>query len=579
MSEKVLVADAWPYVNGDLHPGHFAGHLLPADFFARYQRLKGNDVLMVSGSDCYGTPITLEADKKKLTPKEVVDIYHKKDIELFNTYGISYNLYTKTSTDNHIKVFQDMFVGLYEHGYIIKNKTKQYYSEADNKFLPDRYVEGTCPNCGAIEQRSDQCEVCGQTFEPGEILDPVSKLTGAKVILKETEHYFLDFPKFQKDLEKFVNDSKQWRTWVRSEALGWLKKGLEPRSMTRDLDWGVPIPKDRIKSEDWIDNIESKRFYVWYDAVTGYLSAAIEWSKLNKGNSSINPDEYIYNKFDGQSDAWEDWWKDPNSKHYYFMGKDNLFFHTLQWPAQLMGYDNNLTLPYFPAINQFMNLKGKKFSKSRNWVIDSLEIAKKYGVDSVRYYLATTLPENRDGNFTWEDFVATNNNELVATFGNFVHRVLTFVNSKFEGKINKYEVDQQVMYEIRDTFKDTQELFEKVELVEAVKRTMKLAQFGNKYFNDSKVWEVIKQDKKEAERLIYNSIQIINALRVLFYPFVPNASNSLSTYINLKPIEYKVDRNLWKFVELKDIAISQNVQPLFAKIDEKVVETENSKLG
>jgi len=393
MNKQILVAIAWPYVNGDLHVGHLAGYLLPADIFARYQRLRGNDVLMVSGSDCYGTPITVEADKQGLTSKEVVEKYHQKDIKLFKQYGLSYNLYTKTTTDNHKRVVQELFLDLLKNDIIVKDTMKQYYAEEDEEFLPDRYVEGTCPHCDAKDQRSDQCESCGRWLEDGELIDPKSKLTGSKVILKDTQHYFLDFanPKLQEKLKKYVDGRKSvWRKWVWNEANGWLKEGLRKRAITRDIDWGIDLPVDAIKklgAEKQLADFKGKKLYVWFEAVIGYLSAPQEWVELDSESKDI-----IFRKDDSQSNDWTDWWKNENSEHYYFMGQDNLVFHTLMWPAELIGSTENYTLPENVIVNKFMNYEGKKFSKSRNWTIDSRKIAEKYGVDSVRYYIAAKPP-------------------------------------------------------------------------------------------------------------------------------------------------------------------------------------------
>jgi methionyl-tRNA synthetase len=613
-NEKILVAAAWPYVNGDLHPGHLAGYLLPADVFARYSRLRGRDVMMVSGSDCHGTPITVEADKQGISPKEVVETNHAKVLELFNLYQLSYNLYTRTNTKVHKREVQKMFLALLKNGYIVRKSTEQYYSEEASKFLPDRYVEGTCPHCSAKEQRSDQCENCGRSLEAGEVLRPYSKLTKSPVILKETEHYFLDLTKSQKFLSSWMEKNEHWRGWVRAQTNAWLTEGLKPRSITRDLDWGIEIPVKDIPENKRIDNIEDKRIYVWFEAVIGYLSAAMEWSDFAKATSDKSDfakpylsagratsdksvfakaylpsgrasedkdsdDSIIFNSFHGQSKDYTDWWKNPDAKHYYFMGKDNLVFHTLNWPAQLHGTNEKYTLPYFPAINQFLNLRDKKFSKSRGWTIDSARIAKEYGVDAVRFYIASIFPENRDGNFTWEDFVAGNNNVLVANLGNFIHRTLTFIQTKFDGSLPSEEMNPEVFFEARDAFKDSAVLFEQVKLTEALDRIMRLAQFGNKFFNDSAVWEVVKEDKNKAAQILYNCIQIINSLRILISPFIPQASKRVSNLLGVEDMQPIVGEDFWKFNELKSFTIAKDPAPLFEKIDEEIVEVENERLG
>lgn len=578
--EKILVAAAWPYVNGDLHPGHLAGYLLPADVFARYSRLRGRDVLMVSGSDCHGTPITIEADKQGTSPGEVVETNHKNVVEMFTLYGLSYNLYTRTDTAVHKRETQKMFLELLKKDLIIRKTSEQYYSEEDKKFLPDRYVEGTCPHCDAKEQRSDQCENCGRSLEAGELFEPYSKLTKSPVILKETEHYFLDLTKLQTFLEGWMKKNDHWRQWVRAQTNGWLKEGLEPRSITRDLDWGIEIPVEDIPEDKRIDNIENKRIYVWFEAVIGYLSAAMEWSDFAKASSDETSHESrIFNWFEGQSHDYTDWWNNPKAKHYYFMGKDNLVFHTLNWPAQLHGASEEYTLPYFPAINQFLNLQDEKFSKSRGWTIDSTRIVDEYGVDAVRFYIASIFPENRDGNFTWEDFVAANNNVLVANLGNFIHRTLTFIQTRFNDSLPSAEMIPEVFFEARDAFKDSAVLFEQVKLTEALDRILKLAQFGNKFFNDSVVWVVVKEDEQKAAQILYNCVQIINSLRILLSPYLPQTSQKIAGLIGADHIQPIVGKDFWKFNELKSFNIAKEITPVFEKIDEKVVERENERLG
>jgi len=346
MSKKIFIGVAWPYVNGDLHIGHLAGYLIPADIFSRYSRLKGYKTLMVSGADCNGTPITVEADIRKISPEKLIAEYMPKVLELIKTYKTTYDIFTSTRTENHFRIVQEFFLNLLNNGYILKRKTLQYFSEKEKKFLPDRYVEGICKFCKAKEQRGDQCENCGKSLNPGDLIQPKSKLTGSEVVLKETEHYALDYSKLQKEIENFVFNSNHWREWVFNETVGYLKEGLKARDITRDLDWGVPLPKEKINKNFLIENIENKRFYVWFEAVIGYFSATVEWAEKNNEN-------------------WEDFWLNPSCLHYYFMGKDNLIFHTIFWPCELLGQKKNYNLPYFPAVNNFLLLEGKKFSKEQ----------------------------------------------------------------------------------------------------------------------------------------------------------------------------------------------------------------------
>jgi methionyl-tRNA synthetase len=567
-SNKIFIGVAWPYVNGDQHVGHLAGYLLPADILARYFRLKGDDVLMVSGSDCFGTPITLEAMKLGVSYEEVVDIYHPKDVALFNKFNLSYNLYTKTTTENHAKVVQEVFLQLLENGFIEIKTQWQYYSVDDDKFLPDRYVEGICPYCQAGEQRGDQCEKCGKMIESGALIDPVSKITGKKVSLKESDHYYLNLSKLNNEVENFVDEHKDvWRKWVYAEAKGWIKEGLQSRAITRDIDWGVALPMDQISAEKQLQDMDKKRFYVWFDAVTGYLSAAREWSEISEPMDKI-----IYNKFTGQEVDWRTWWENSEAKHYYFLGQDNLVFHTLMWPAQLMGANKKYTLPYNVVTSKFMNLEGKKFSKSRNWTISPLEMANEFGVDEVRYFIASVLPENKEADFTWETFIDGVNNELIANVGNLINRTLMFYNKHFtDGNWENVKIDEDVKKVIENTFAKSGDLLQKAEIKSALSEIMSLGFFGNKYFNDSQVWVIVKEDKEKAAQYIYNLLQIIHALTVLLYPFIPDSMDKLRQMLGVPKNEMAVGDMQWKWMELKNFKVASEIKPLFAKIDKAEV--------
>lgn len=569
---KVLVSVAWPYVNGDQHVGHLGGYLLPADIFARYQRMRGRDVLMISGSDCHGTPTTIYADKEGITPEEVVRKFHKRDVDLFNQYNLQYNLYTKTDTDNHREVVQKLFMDLLENDYIVKDTMNQYYSVDDKKFLPDRYVEGECSHCHAKDQRSDQCEACGRWLEEGELINPKSKLSGSEVVLKETEHYFLDFEKLSEELTAYVKSKKDiWKRWVYAEAKGWLDEGLRKRAITRDLDFGVDLPVEEIKkldSEKQLSSFKGKKIYVWFEAVTGYLSASVEWSKLNsEGKSEQEVENKIFNTFAGQDTNWKNFWLDKNSKHFYFMGQDNLVFHTLMWPAQLMGTNRGYTLPHNVVVNKFLNYEGKAFSKSRNWTISSAKIGEMYGVDAVRYYLSSILPENKTSNFTWDGFVDGVNNELVANLGNFIHRTLSFIQSKFDGKVPEGEITNEVRFQIRDAFPEVEDLIERVKLNEALARIFKLASFANKYFDRMKVWEVVKKDKEEAGNILFNCVQLISAFRYLLMPYLPESMERLAHMLGEEELKYVVGKDLWRRHEIEAGREIKDLEVLFEKLD------------
>lgn len=576
-AKKVLVAIAWPYVNGDLHVGHLAGYLLPADIFARFCRLRGDDVLMVSGSDCHGTPITVEADKQNKKPEEIVEFYNKHDVALFNQYKLSYNLYTKTTTSNHKAVTQEMFLDLLKNGYITKGISNQYYSKEEKKFLPDRYVEGKCPHCGAEEQRSDQCEACGRWLSEGELLNPYSKLSKSPVELKETEHYFLNFPELVNELKAYVKTRKGiWRDWVFAEADGWLREGLQKRAITRDLDWGVDLPIEEIEKlgkDKALSSYENKKIYVWFEAVIGYLSAALEWSSIKEADSNYPG---IFNRFKGQSTDWKDWWLNKDSEHYYFMGQDNLVFHTLMWPGQLMGTNRGYTLPHNVVINRFMNYEGKKFSKSRNWTIDSKLIAEKYGVDTVRFVIASNFPENKEADFTWAGFVETNNNELVANLGNFINRTLKFLETKMGGEIKggPEMLDDSAKTEISAVFKESGGLFNEAKEVEALQRIMAFSKFGNQYFDKCEIWKVIKSDDKAARQIMLNLLNIVSALNVLIAPFTPDAAEKLLNMLGLDSdtLSPEVGRNLWEPEFRLEYKIKGPIEILYPKLEmEKVL--------
>ncbi|MCP6720364.1 MAG: methionine--tRNA ligase [Patescibacteria group bacterium] len=559
MKKKIFIGVAWPYVNGDIHIGHLAGYLLPADIFARFQRFRGNDVLMASGSDCFGTPITIEADKLNISPEEVVSKYHPQIVKLFEKVGISFDIYTKTTTDNHKEVVQDFFIKLLKEGFIFKDKTGQYYSPEDKKFLPDRYVEGKCPHCGYEGARSDQCENCGAILGVGELVDPKSKLSSKSVRIKPTEHYFLDWPKLQDFLEKYVDEKgKGWRPWVLKETRGWLKKGLKPRPITRDLDWGIEIPIERIPKELQMEGVEHKRIYVWFDAVIGYLSASIEWASKESTRD------------------WKAFWYNKEAEHSYFMGKDNLVFHTLFWPGELYGYDGNIHLPDFPAINQFLTLEDQKFSKSRGITIDSRYITETYGLDTVRFYLTLIGPESADANFSWSDFVSKNNDLLIGNFGNFVNRTLTLAKDLDFSK--ELEIDEKVETRTLEFIGEGQSALESHKFKKYTEIILELSNFGNKYLSTEEPWFLKDKDPERFEKVLLNATHITLGLLLLIKPLLPESYKLLSGFLG-------VDIKKWEDSEkeplrslLTQVRIS-GTKPLFGKIDESIVEVERAKIS
>lgn len=549
MNKKVLIGVAWPYVNGDLHIGHLAGYLLPADIAARYHRAIGNDVLMVSGSDCFGTPITVEADKRNLTPKDIVAEYHAKDEELFNNIlNLSYDCYTKTDHPNHIKTTQDFFVKLFEEGFIFIDSTDQYYSPTENRFLPDRYVVGQCPFCNFNDSRSDQCDNCGKLITQGELINARSNLSGSPVELKQTSHYFLDWPKMQEKLKKYVDEnSSTWKEWVKTETYGWLKEGLQPRAITRDLDWGVPIPVDRLPADKVVEGVEHKRIYVWFDAVIGYYSASLLWAVKN-------------------SSEWQPFWYNNDAKHYYFMGKDNLVFHTLFWPGQLMGFDENLHLPDTVSINMFLDLDGKKFSKSRGVTIGSKEIVEQYGNDAVRFYLTLIMPETRDSSFSWQDFSEKVNGILVANLGNFIHRSLSLSKNIDIKLLDKYPIWDETKAEVEKAFENASKYLEQCEFRNYLETITLLSTYGNKLVDTEKAWELKRLNPERFEEVSKQLFYIILALGNLINPLLPHASKRLADSLN-------VGFHSWIDVSstienlLPQIVITPELKPLFNKIE------------
>lgn len=568
-NKKTLIGVAWPYVNGELHPGHIIGCYLPADIFARFKRLQGNEVVMVSGTDDHGTPITIQADKEETTPQEIVEKYGPRIRKLLlETYKVSFDSFTGTNSDIHKEITQEFFRNLANEGKIIKKTTEQYFSEADNKFLPDRYVEGECSYCHAKEQRGDQCENCGRSLQVGELINPYAKLTKNPVSLKETEHYFVDLKAFEPELRKYLDENKdKWRSWVWKEANGWLEEGLEPRAITRDIDWGIEIPQGGIPEELLIDGAESKRFYVWFDAVIGYFSEGIKLAQ----SKDVFREDFVKLFWDGNDESLE---------HFLFVGKDNLFFHTLWWQSLLIGQNKNYKLADNVPVNHFLNLEGKKFSKSRNVYIDATKLVEVFGLDAVRFYLASIMPESSDANWVWKDFQQTVNAELNGNLGNFIHRTLTFYKTKIEGtniQSDSKALDSEIEQEINSTFTEVNEHLNNAEFVAALNRILKLSQSGNKFFNDQEPWKSLKENPAECVKTIYNCLQIINALRILIYPFMPDASDRLSETLGLEKVNPENGINKYNFEELKieNLQLKQEFTPLFSKIENEQIESFN----
>jgi len=552
MGERIFIGVAWPYASGSRHLGHVAGAYLPADIFARFNRMKGNEVLMVSGSDEHGTPITIKADQEGKTPEQLVAVYHNQFTETFKKLGITFDLFTQTHTPNHFQVVQDFFLNLLKQGHIYKDTVLQAWCPKCQRFLTDRYIEGTCPFCQFTDARGDQCDQCGKPMNPVELKNSRCKLCGSTPEFKNSEHYFLRLSAFQDKLKDWIKPMTYWRSNVYQFTLHYLEDGLKDRAITRDMEWGIPVP---------VPGYEGKRIYVWFDAVIGYLSASKEWAA-------------------GTSDPqkWTAFWKDGKTRSYYFIGKDNIVFHSIIWPAMLMAY-GGLNLPYNVPANEFLTFEQKKFSTSRNWAVWLPDYLSRYDPDPLRYLLSINMPETTDTDFSWREFYRRNNDELVATYGNLAHRVLTFTYKNFDGAIpqpqDRDDSTTTLLEKARCTLARMDELISACRFKDAIKEAMSLAQDTNKYLDEKAPWKAIKQDKQAAGNSLYTAIAVLSCLRTAFYPFLPFSSQKLHEYLGYSG---NVQDSGWKF-ELPPAG--QKLQPpqaLFIKLDEKQVEMENNRL-
>ena len=552
MTETIFIGVAWPYANGSLHLGHIAGAYLPADIFARYHRLKGNKVLMVSGSDQHGTPITLRAEQEKKSPKEIVARYHKEFLDCWQRLGISWDLFTTTSTPNHTQTTHDIFLKLLDEGYIYKDAMPQAYCPQCQRFLPDRYVEGTCPYCHFPQARGDQCDECGRTMNPSDLLDLRCRLCSATPRFEVSEHFFLRLSAFEDRLKSWIKEQTHWRHNVLNFTLGFLEGGLKDRAITRDIDWGVTVPQP---------GFENKRIYVWFEAVIGYFSASKEWAKSH-----------------GDATAWQPFWN-GEAKSFYFIGKDNIPFHTLIWPAMLMGY-GGLNLPYDVPANEFLTIEGKRLSTSRNWAVWLPDYLKKYDPDPLRYLLSINMPEIGDTDFSWREFLRRNNDELVATYGNLVHRVLTFAYRNFDGAVpTPGELDsqsQELLAKAQAALQDVDRLLYQCHFKEGIKAAMALAQEANRYLDDKAPWKAIKQDSQASATAIYIALSVLSALKTILYPFLPFSSEKLHKFLGF---DGSIETIGWR---LQSPVSGQKLPPpeqLFHKLDDSIVTEETERLG
>ncbi len=553
--QRFTITAALPYTNGPVHIGHLAGVYIPGDIFTRYQKAKGNDAIYICGSDEHGVPITIRAKKEGVTPQQVVDKYNAIIKQSFADFGIQFENYSRTSLPIHHETASDFFKKLYENGKFVEQTSEQLYDEQEQQFLADRFVIGTCPKCGNDQAYGDQCEKCGTSLSPTELINPVSTISGNKPIVKETKHWYLPLDQYQEWLRKWILEghAKDWKPNVRGQVKSWLDDGLRPRAVTRDLDWGVPVP---------VEGAEGKVLYVWFDAPIGYISSTKEWANKT-GND------------------WKKYWQDNDTKLIHFIGKDNIVFHTIIFPAMLKAYGDYILPENVPA-NEFLNLEGDKISTSRNWAVWLHEYLEELPgkQDVLRYVLTANAPETKDNDFTWKDFQTRNNSELVGNLGNFINRVLVLTKKYYNGivpKPNEFsELDNEVLLLIKTYPEKIGNLIERYRFREALSEYMNLARLGNKYLADEEPWKLVKTNPERVQTIMFVAVQIAGALAILGEIFLPFTSKKLQKMLNFIPVS-------WDEVAQKDILIPDGHQInkaelLFEKIDDATVEKQVQKL-
>lgn len=548
--KRTLVTAALPYANGPVHIGHLAGVYVPADIFVRYLRLKGEEVLFIGGSDEHGVPITLKAKKEGVTPQDIVDRYHGIIKKSFEEFGISFDVYSRTTSDTHSKIASEFFRKLYDEGKFIEKTTEQYYDEEAGQFLADRYIVGTCPHCKNERAYGDQCEACGSALSPTELINPHSTISGSTPVMRETKHWYMPLDRYEEFLRKWIlEEHKEWRPNVYGQCKSWLDLGLQPRAVSRDLDWGIPVP---------IEGAEGKVLYVWFDAPIGYISNTAE----------LLPE------------SWEKWWKDQDTRLIHFIGKDNIVFHCIIFPSMLKA-EGSYILPDNVPANEFLNLEGDKISTSRNWAVWLNEYLEDFPgkQDVLRYVLTANAPETKDNDFTWKDFQARNNNELVAVYGNFVNRAMVLLHKYFDGKVPALgeldEYDKSTIDEFNSVKKDVESYLDVFRFRDAQKEAMNLARIGNKYLADTEPWKVAKTDMNRVATILNLSMQIVANLAIAFDPFLPFSSEKLREMIDMKDFS-------WKNLGRTDLlpAGHQTSKPslLFEKIEDDAVNAQVQKL-
>lgn len=549
--KRYLITAALPYANGAVHIGHLAGVYVPADIYVRYLRMRGRDVRFICGSDEHGVPITIKAKQQNMTPQQVVDKYHQVIKDSFAGLGISFDIYSRTSSATHHKTASEFFKKLYEEGKFIEKESEQYYDEENKQFLADRYITGTCPKCGNENAYGDQCEKCGSTLSPTELINPKSALSGNPPIMKKTSHWYLPLDQYEPWLREWILEQhKEWKVNVYGQCKSWLDGGLQPRAVSRDLDWGVPVP---------VEGAEGKVLYVWFDAPIGYISNTIE----------LMPE------------IWQDWWKNDETKLVHFIGKDNIVFHCIVFPSMLKAYGDGYILPENVPANEFLNLEGNKISTSRNWAVWLHEYLEEFPgqEDVLRYVLCANAPETKDNDFTWKDFQTRNNSELVAIFGNFVNRAVVLTHKYFGGLVPQNTkpatIDSEVLSQIQIIKSEIEENLENYKFREALKSAMNLARLGNKYLTDTEPWSLAKSDMERVASIMNVSLQICASLAIAFEPFMPHTSAKLAKMLNFT-------ENTWERLgETKLIVAGHKIEQatlLFSKIEDSVVEAQVAKL-
>ncbi len=548
--KRTLVTTALPYANGPVHIGHLAGVYVPADIYVRYLRLKGREVLFIGGSDEHGVPITIKAKKEGVTPQDIVDRYHKIIKESFEEFGISFDIYSRTSSKIHYKTASDFFKTLYEKGEFIEKTSEQYYDEEAKQFLADRYITGTCPHCKNPNAYGDQCEACGTSLSPLDLIDPKSAISGSKPVLRETKHWYLPLDKHEGWLKEWILENhKEWKTNVYGQCKSWLDMGLQPRAVSRDLDWGVPVP---------IEGAEGKVLYVWFDAPIGYIS---------------NTKELLPND-------WEKWWKDESTRMIHFIGKDNIVFHCIVFPAMLKA-EGSYILPDNVPANEFLNLEGDKISTSRNWAVWLHEYLKDFPgkQDVLRYVLTANAPETKDNDFTWLDFQTKNNSELVAIFGNFINRAIVLTEKYFDGKVpakgELTEYDIETIKEFKEIKASVESNLEQFKFREALKEAMNLARIGNKYLADTEPWKLAKTDMERTATILHLALQIAANLSIAFEPFLPFSVKKLRNMLSINDFNWEM---LGSIDILKENAELGKAELLFEKIEDSEIDKQIQRL-